>query len=171
MLTTTLKDHGHALNMGLQRSAYLLKAAPFYLPGQRVARRYTLSGVLTTLSPKYRRAAPALLESAQDDGDMFVGLSLKDGDDLGNWFCQDSVMEERLRYVRNQFFNSLAETVKSSVWFADVESLRSLLTLATPTIRFVVDGNKSALPNWGQYVQAFAIVHNTRSLEEFKLAA
>ncbi len=168
MLTLTAKEHCEILGVSNYWSSSLLRS----VAGYGNPRRYSLAGVLPTITSKYRRFCPDLLNACRDDGELYVGLSLVDAEKLTAWISKDPLHAERLRYCHNQFFLALAATVKSSSWFSDTESLRSLLCQSGPVLRYVITGDKAVLPYWPKFVTAFAVVHSVHGFEQdFALAA
>ena len=106
--------------------------------------------------------AESVLALAVEDGQTFVG-----GDDelpsvraLETWISANCDGAARIHQVRVSFFNGLARAVRSSGFVSDVERLRLLILRESGVLRFILTGDKSALPtDWTNWARQFALIH------------
>ncbi len=134
------------------------------------SRLYALADVLPGIKKKYLSAVPALLESAVDDGQTYVGAdeSLPRARALEVWLLEHVPgAAERLHNVRTSFFDGLSRAMRSSGLTGDVERLRMLVIRADGPLRYLVTGDPSGLPAdrdaWAVYARHFALLHSARA--------
>jgi hypothetical protein len=160
--TITISDFAAALDVTKGHAGTMLAGIPYTIRGDHGERRYSFPAALCRLTrPKYRARVPALLASARDDGEIYVGHDLDLAEALADWINVSPAMKERLARVRATFFSALAGSTQSSAWHSEVERIRSLLCLSAHVLPYVLTGDKSGLPSFPSFSRAFVLVHSS----------
>ncbi|MZQ91163.1 hypothetical protein GVY41_18995 [Frigidibacter albus] len=127
---------------------------------------YPLPDVLAGLPDKYAYAVPALLARAvEDTGETVVGgrVDLPATEALERFLIRHvHGAAFRIAHIRREFFDGLAQAVKSSGWVADAEVLRVLILRDGGCLAYAITGNPSTVPeNWAVKARIFALLHTS----------